>query len=513
MGSKAKSRAVRSDRIRRAASLAVLALVAAACGSTTQESGGQVSTDRRDSGLSVSAPTGSDETAVAAGGESSAPGATPGVSGSARPNAGGSGGGSGAQADASAPGSGAGTQGPGVTDSTIALGIPYCNDCASANAALGAGGEDPGDTRRYMQAALDEVNARGGVTGRQLVPVFYEVSAADDISVSQQGACEAFTSDKKVLMIFFRGEIIYQCAHKAGIIAVGGGASGPVFDKYPNLFAPSSIRLERLFQVTVRSMVKAGWHKPDTKWPTGKIGLITWDTPEYRYAMDKGYLAGLREAGLKAEETRYIAVPASAGSIAEASAAISSAVLSFASRGIDHVFIGDGAAGIFAGTGLTFLFLSNAQSQNYFPRYGFNSNNSPDWENHPRDQLVGMLAIDSFDTEPANDEGIELSPVRERCFEVMRRAGLSVGQSQTQLVAIAACEIAWFTEAVVTPAQDTTLPNMIAAGESLGTSYRSPYNYGNRIGPGQHDGVALFRALRWDEACSCVQYTSAPFEP
>jgi hypothetical protein len=314
-------------------------------------------------------------------------------------------------------------------------------------------------------------------------------------------------------MIFFRGEIVYECARKAGIVAYGGDGVGPVFDKYPNLFAPASIRLERLFQATVRSMVKAGWHKPDTKWPTGKIGLITWDTPDYRYAMEHGYLAGLQEAGLEATDVRYIAVPADAGSVAESSAAISNAVLQFRSDGIDHVFIGDGQAGIFAGAGLTLLFLENAKSQGYYPRYGFNSNNAPDFDSHPQDQLVGMLAVDSYDTAPENDEGIELNPVRERCFEIMRKAGLPVGQGQTQAVAIGACEQIWFAQAVISKASDTTLPSMIAAGEALGTSYRSPYSYGNRLGPGQHDGVALFRALAFDEECSCIVYTSAPFEP
>lgn len=400
-----------------------------------------------------------------------------------------------------------------MTDEAIALGIPYCNDCASANAALGAGSEDPGDTRRYYQAALDEVNARGGVIGRELVPVFHEVSAADDIAASQQAACETFTADNKVLMMFFRGEIVYECAAKAGILAWGTGGTGPVYERFPNLFAPSSIRLERLFENTVRSMVQAGWHEPDTKWPTGRIGLITWDDTDYRYAMDNGYLKGLHEAGLKEEDVRYIAVPASAGSIAESSAAISNAVLSFRSQGIDHVFIGDGPAGIFSGVGLTLLFLTNAESQDYYPRYGFNSNNSPDFDSHPPEQLVGMLAIDSADTAPENDEGIELNPVRERCFEVMRNAGLPVGHWQTQVLALGACEFAWFTEAVVSRAADTTLPNMIAAGESLGTSYRSPYSYGNRIGPGRHDGVALFRSLKWNEECECVEYTSKPFEP
>jgi hypothetical protein len=495
-------------KLGRVAVVGVLALLASACGSTAQQTGGTAAPANQGLGpaQAQSAPQGT--SGAAAGPTVSTAAPTAGAPGAPRP----SGGGSSSAGAAPVPGSAAGV-GPGVTDETIALGIPYCSDCAAANAAVGAGSEDPGDTRRYYQAALDEVNARGGVAGRQLVPVFFEISAADDIDASQQRACEAFTVDNKVLMIYFRGEIVAECALEAGILVSTGGGTGPVFEKYPNLFTSPAIRLERLFQVTVRAMVKAGWHEPAPKWPTGKIGLITWDTPEYRYAMEHGYEVGLQEAGLKAEDIRYIAVPAAAGSIAEASAAISNAVLAFRSKGIDHVFIGDGSAGIFSGTGLTLLFLTNAESQGYYPRYGFNTNNSPDFDSHPPAQLSGMLAIDSMDTAPENDEGIEPNPMRERCFEIMRNAGLPVGQWQTQLHAVAGCEMAWFTEAIVSRAADTTLPNMIAAGESLGTSYRSPYSYGNRFGPGQHDGVALFRALAWDDGCECIEYTSEPFEP
>ena len=404
--------------------------------------------------------------------------------------------------------------GPGVTAKTINIGVPFCNDCASGNAALGAGGEDPGDTRRYYQAAIDDVNSRGGVLGRKLAPVFHKISVADNIDASAQAACETFTKDNKVLIINFRGSLSYECAKKAGILVNGSGGTGPVYDKYPNLFAPASIRLERLFEVTVKGMVTAGWQKPDQKWPTGKIGLITWDDNEYRFAMKNGYLKGLAGAGLKDEEIRYVAVPQNANALADASAAISNAVLSFRQKGIDHVFIGDGPAGIFAGAGLTLLFLQNAKSQNYYPRYGFNSNNVPDFDSHPKDQLVGMLAVDSFDTAAANDEGIALNPVRERCFAVMKNKGLPVGQGQTQALAVNACDMAYFAEAVLKRATaGTTLPNMIAAAESLGTSYRSPFSFGNRIGRGQHDGVALFRSLKFDDACSCITYTSKPFEP
>ncbi|MCU1588644.1 MAG: hypothetical protein JWN31_2137, partial [Frankiales bacterium] len=300
---------------------------------------------------------------------------------------------------------------------------------------------------------------------------------------------------------------------KAGIIAWGGGASGQVFKRYPNLFAPSSIRFERLAAVTVRAMVKAGWQKPDAKYPTGKIGLISWDDPDYRYAMNNGWLAALHAAGLKETDVRYVAIPADPGTISDASAAISSAVLKFRQEGIDHVFISDGPAGIFAGTGLTLLFLQSAQAQSYKPRYGFNTNNSPDYDPLPKAQLVDMLAVDSQDTDSAKDAGIAPNRQRERCFAIMRKVGLPVGQSQTQNVALAACEFAWFTEAIVKASRTTRLRDVIAGGESLGTTYQSPWEYGTRLGPGQHDGTLLFRNLRYDEGCKCLKYTSKPYAP
>jgi hypothetical protein len=500
----------------------LLAGVLSACGSTVQTVGSQQAAGGGTTGLGLdpsASPTQGGELGGTSGGLDSSTG-TGGTSGSGTGSTSGTSttsGTSGGQVGTSGGTSGgqatSGANGPGVTATEIRLGIPYCNDCAAGNAGLGAAGEDPGDTRRYYKAALDEVNARGGVLGRKLVPVWHQISVSDDITRSQQEACEAFTKDNKVFAIFFRGEIVYSCALKAGIIAWGGGASGEVFARYPNLFAPSSIRFERLAAVTVKAMVRAGWQKPDAKYPTGKIGLNSCDNPEYRYSMNKGWLPSLHQAGLKETDVRYVAIPADPGTIGDASAAISSAVLRFRQEGIDHVFISDGPAGIFAGTGLTLLFLQSAQAQSYKPRYGFNTQNSPDYDNHPQEQLVDMLAVDSSSTEAANDAGIPLNAQRERCFAIMKKKGLPVGQSQTQNVAEAACEFAWFTEAIVKASRSTLLRDVIAGGESLGTSYQSPWQYGTKIGPGQHDGTQLFRNLRYDEPCKCMKYTSKPYEP
>ena len=528
-------------RSRVPAAVAALALLAVAgCGSTVRDEieggtalGGSQTDTLAEDGLS--APAGSTGGAAAPDGSGAQPlegpaggvagGTSGGGSTGGSDSAGGSGtaGGGSGTADGGTTGAGGGTTGggaasgsslgPGVTAKEIKLGIPYCNDCAAGNAAIGAGGDDPGDTRRYYQAALDVVNSRGGVLGRKLVPVWHELSVSDNIDASQQAACERFTKDTQVAAINMRGEIIASCAKKAGVMVMGSGGTKLVFDRYPNLFSPAGIRLEGLYGMTVNAMVKAGWHKPVAPWPTGKIGLITWQTNEYEYAMKEGYLKAMRANGLKAEDVRYIAVPQNANSIADASAAISNAVLAFRQKGIDHVFIGDGPAGIFTGVGLTLLFLQNAQSQSYFPRYGFNSNNGPDFPNHPKEQLAGMIAIDSYDEAKSKDEGIALNPARERCFDIMRKKGLPVGDSQTQMFALNGCEAVFFAEAVLKRAGGSSLDRVIPGAHSLGTSYRSPFTYGTRIRPGQQDGVYLFRNLRFESGCSCLKYTSKPYEP
>jgi hypothetical protein len=506
--------------------LLACALATAACGSTVQTSGeaggagtvrqGASATALGSEGLGGANVPGGSAVGGISGGGSSGVSAAVSSSGTTAPGGGTTPGTPGAAGSAPVSARRGVASGPGVTATTISLGIPYCNDCAQASAALGFGSDDPGDVRRYYSAALDDVNARGGVLGRKLVPIFHEVSVKDDFDTSMQAACETFTKDHKVAAIYSRGDIIFECAKKAGIIAVGSGATGAVFQRYPNVFSPSGIRLERLGAVTVQAMVKQGWQKPEPTWPTGKIGIVTWDTNDYHYAIEKGWLPALHAAGLKETEVRYV-TPAQSQSVADASAAISAAVLSFRQKGIDHVFLADGPAGIIASGGITTLFASNAESQHYYPRYGFNPNNTPEQASTelPADQMAGMLAIAAQDGAKANDEGIALNSQRERCFQLMRKKGLSATEGKmTSLYALIACETAWFSEAVLKRATSgTTLPNVIAAAESLGTAYRSPATFGTKIGAGRHDGLHFVRNGRFDGGCTCLKYTSQPYEP
>jgi hypothetical protein len=522
--------------VRRAAVALVLALVLPACGSTVQQnaSGGLPpgAAGFPADGLSVPAadgaagaasgpgevgggafdPSDPSASASATGAGSAAfpgtdpgPGA-PGTGGSATGPAGGGG------AGAAAP---SGAVGPGITADKVHIGVAYFPDAAAANSSLGAD-SNAGDQRDYYNAVIDDVNSRGGVAGRKMVPIYheYKTASSEPFDAQSEQACNRWTKDNKVFAIAFRGRVLQECARKAGALMLAGdGEAGPTYASLPNLVDPDGIRLERLGAATVLGLNRDRYFQPTPEWPTGNIGVITWQDRSFEYGVREGYVPALASLRLEPTETAYIAVPQNVGAIADASAAVSNAVLRFRSQGVDHVLIQDGPAGVFGLGGLTLLFLNNAKSQNYFPRYGFNANNVPGFEVYPADQQHGMLAVDFSDYEPEKDAGIAPNAARERCFAIMKKRGVATSEKATAVTAAAACDEVWFLETLLRKAPEPTLQGALQAAAGLGTSYRSPYVYGTRFGPNRRDGAELARNARFDDACACMRFTTAPYAP
>src|SRR5207245_2311582 len=185
-----------------------------------------------------------------------------------------------------------------------------------------------------------------------------------------QAACAYWTQDHKVFAMGGGYDIWDACAEKAHAIAVGPGATSETFRKYPHLIDPIGIRFDRLGQVTVLGLYKAGYFA----W---KLGLVTWDDPNHRASLKTGYIDSLARYNIKATAIAYAPVPQQIGALGDMTASLSSTVAKFKALGIDHVMIQDGNAGVFSGDGITFEFQNSAKSQRYYPRYGGNGNNAP----------------------------------------------------------------------------------------------------------------------------------------
>jgi hypothetical protein len=496
--------------------LALAAALAAGCGSTVQQStstlapgdtglGASPGTTSGDSGLSVPSTTSGGLTAGGTTGTTSgttATGTTTGTTSTGTTSTSGA---------TTSGGSGSTTlaTGPGITDTTIYYGDIYSSQLAAADTAIGASGDAPSyDTRDVENAVVDYANKHGGFAGRQLKVIYYDLKLSNPRPSEDAAACAKWTQDNKVFAMYGATDIYRQCAEKAGAISIlSGNSVASTFKKYPHFVDPLSIRLDRLGPVTVGGLYRAHYF-------TGKLGLITWDDPNYRFAMTNGYLPALASHGIKpATDPVYVSVTQDVNSVAELAAQMRSTVAKFKALGIDHVVIQDGPAGVWAGGGLTLEFMNNAKSQNYYPRYGANAYNIPGSSQLPADEMDHELAIMDSDSKPEYDAGWHQNVQRQQCFKIESDAGLPPKNENDQSLAAQYCDVIFFFQRLVNAVPQITADTVINQVSQLGTSFKTAYIYGTNFFPGRRDGSDKVRQAEYFQSCKCMKYSGPPYQP
>ena len=495
-----------------AAGIAGAILLLAGCGSTVAGAGAQ---QANGNSSNLSAPTqqlgGTSAPAVGSTGAAGAAGSSGGA------QAGGAGSGSaGFGSTGSAGGGSATTNGlvpadaPGITASTIYIGIGYSSSANAGDAAIGAAGAGATyDARNVTDAAFAYANAHGGFAGRRLKAIYYDYNLTDDRSAQDASACASYTQDNKVFAIYTDTDELRACAEHAHALALSMGAAetSDTFKKYPHYIDAAGMAFDRSGNVTVEGLFQQHYF-------TGKLGLVTWDDPTYRRAVQTGYLPAMARHGISlATDVVYIPVSQNANDISGSSAAISNAVTKFKTLGVDHVIIQDGAAGVWKGDGLTFEFQQQAKSQSYKPRYGGNTSIQAGGSINPSDQEDTELEVSDSDLEAADDAGWHLNAAREKCFKIEADAGYPVkpGNGNDEAQAALDCDTAFFLQRLINSLGVITVDNVLAAANGLGTSFSSALVYGTNLFPGRRDGSDYVRVLEYFASCSCTKYKNAPY--
>jgi hypothetical protein len=401
---------------------------------------------------------------------------------------------------------------PGVTADTVYLGVGYSSQSAAADKTIGAGGASPSyDFRDVFNAAAKYANEHGGFAGRKLEPIFYDYNLTDPQDQQDQSACAYWTQDHKVFGVFPAGksDVLHACMEKSGGISLmSGNGTRTTFEKFPHFVDPISMRLDRLGAVTANGLSKAGYF-------AGKLGVVTWDDNNYKFALQQGMLPALASHGITPTQTAYILVPQTVDAISDMTAAVSSAVTKFRTLGIDHVIVQDGPAGVWSGAGLTFEWMNQADSQRWYPRYGANANNAPGWDVLPADQQDHEIAVFDSDHAPKYDQGWHNNPTREKCFKIMADAGIPANSSNEndEGLAAQACDAVFFLQTVFNKSSVITNDTFMQTVERLGRSWPSAAVYGTELKPGQHDGSAAVRAAEYSAGCRCLTYKGPPYYP
>lgn len=411
----------------------------------------------------------------------------------------------------------------GVTATEIRVGILYSANGEQAAKTAGYN-VNRGNEEQNWRAVIAEVNARGGVVGRRLVPVFFKWDAqSTQTTASQEAAeCAAFTQDSPVFAVVTNGTPDFTaCLNRAGVLhATTGNYAGhdrDFYRRFPTFFEQRPLQ-ERyqadLVSAFVRQKYFTGWDTlrgaPGTA--KAKLGVLVIDRSDYLRPMEQVLLPALRRAGYPVDPQLVSRVPiySTAQDAGPVAAATKSAVLRFQQESVTHVVILD------ANGTTTALFAQNSQSQLYYPRLGGTSASG-------FQQLYDLKALN--DRQINGVAGLGWTPILDlkagqgdkylskaapECLSVIkRRTGQTFASTTAAGVAMFACDAIFPLAAALKHTQGPlNRMSAVRAIESAGSLLAASVPRLS-FSPTQHDGLVTGFDMAWDSGCSCVRYADA----
>jgi hypothetical protein len=363
----------------------LLALVLTGCGSTVQLTGSSKVTGPDGVAAPVSSgggalpgasPQGSLDSGsagvISPGG--SAPAGTTGSPTSAQGSTSGTSGGAGGSGSVRTP---VPTTGRGWDAKNVYIGIITSKDTQQIYASLGASNVDPGNTQAQAQAVANQLNAQGGILGRQIVLRVKDLATlatAQDPTGTGQQVCTYFAQDNPVIAVWNVNTQVDQVPELRSCLAqkhipLFTAAARAITDSQlarlaPYYYQTIMVSWDALAPVFVARLKAQGWFGGWNTLTGGpgtaavKVGIVVDGTPEGTHT-GKVLSTALAKAGYGG---------AIVYQYAQASDGQSASVQKFQGSGVTHVIVTD--------VELT-AFQNAAASQQYKPRYGITSYNDP----------------------------------------------------------------------------------------------------------------------------------------
>jgi hypothetical protein len=406
--------------------------------------------------------------------------------------------------------------GVGWDSQNVYVGVMTENDAANVTKGLGMSNLNPGDQEADATAMADAINSAGGLFGRKIVIAFYDESTFSmlaDPDSQAAGACSHFTEDRPVVAVINALTIIdtptFKSCFASHHVPLFDGSEQPTdttaLDQLGgdviSVLSPSFTDVAP----TLVARLKAegyftGWDARNGTSGTApvKVGILTPNDPT-GVAAAKLLSTALASAGYPPSDVFNFSASGT-GSGTEASA-----TLQFRARGITHVI----------GTGLnSYLFMQEAQSQGYHPRYGVTTFNAPGillQGDVNRAQLVGSLGIGTnpmVDVDAAHDPGI-ISSGERACLTSLGSAGQKFGSLRfAEAVGLFYCDVFGLLRDSALAGHGLNSAAIIRGVTLAGPRFVPAETFSSGLAPGRFalDGSA--RDLGWSTGCDCYRYTS-----
>lgn len=395
-----------------------------------------------------------------------------------------------------------GGSGAGVSASRVKLAILLVNIAGpSGNGAFGI--PPPAEQQSYYQAALDEVNAGGGVACRELVAQYFKVNPADqnnlqqtcrdvadggffavlDSGVYAQYPLQKCYADRKIP--YFSSYMIAGRLQQAG---------------YPYLF--SFNLLDTVYRDAVFALKSRGYFTAATGF--AKLGFIYHDCDGALVDRFKGWL---QQSGVSSSQlvTYSVGCPTALSSPSD----LQQAILKFKGEGVTHVttlgFIGDFAN-----------FSKIAEQQGFRPKYGLADDAivALSYGSQPPDanNIDGAVAITGSRAGENTTPGSTPTAGTARCNAAFAKKGIGPTYS-LGTAAGNACSNVWMFAAAADHAS-AMKGDALAAGLQAARSVELSYPAGPNdfTAAGTTTGGQFWRPLQFHKSCRCWRIIDGNFQ-
>lgn len=398
--------------------------------------------------------------------------------------------------------------GPGVDEDTITIGIHASSDLTAAFSALGANARAV-DEVDLSQALIDWFNERGGIAGRQIVPVVHETNPASGTFAAQaQAACATFTEDNQVFAVMSSAvggdDSMLACLAPKDTPLIEGNLwlfDQPYYDENPGLlYQPARMLGDRWVRTYVDGLDDIGYLADGRD----GLGLIRFDHPAFTRMSDNVFKPRLAELGFELQDEIVVASPKGVSDFGAMANELNSAVLRLQANDVTHLMFLENN-GIMA-----FFFFDQAESQGYRPRYGLNSMDIMGTmeRNADPEQLANSVGVSWMPSSDLN-EGRELGGNPQ--FDLCRQIAAGAGLGEVGYYIQPRCDAFFFLARALEGAPALTKDGLRVGVEALGASWVGGVAPTGRtsFGPGRYDGVNAWVPVGYDSSCSCFRHTGA----
>ncbi|MCA1708791.1 MAG: ABC transporter substrate-binding protein, partial [Actinobacteria bacterium] len=385
-------------------------------------------------------------------------------------------------------------------------------------AALGAAGVTGVDGRDAWDALSEEINKAGGIAGRKIIPVYRSEEATTSKTADQiaQEACADWTQDRPVFATPSSAtfpESFIECMLSNGAVIAQGTAftsyDERTFARYPYFVMPNAMDLNTQAKTLIDGLKQQGYFERGAK-----LGLLTYEHPNYKYAVDKNLKPALARYGLKLSDEAYVTFPRTFDQNSSTARDTNNAALKFKTNGITHVITFENG-GLPTGT-----FMISADKQQYAPRYGLDSQMAPNEIARTLDpdtagrQLENARAVGWIPQADVRKDERPQSSTYVRCLKIMRQHNVQMDSSNAEGQALQICDSAWFLKAAIEAGGGGSVLNQQVYQNGvarLGSSYVPTLTFLTSVASTRHDGAGGAAHMSFDTRCTCFHYTSKPY--